>query len=466
LKPTPLNRVCRHHMTKNLLVFLFLLLNFPGFTQEYIFQKDDSLLKKSYYDRSLKKKSELLSSVNSKYAKDYKAIYENQFEEIGNLIKSSRAVTAPAPNNYLQSVLQKIISANPELKTVDVRIIFSRDWWPNAYCMTDGTIAINAGLLVYLSSEAELAFVLCHELSHWWLDHMGQHIKKYVETINSDEFQKELKRLSREQYRVNEQLEKFAKKIVFDSRQHNRDKESEADRQAFIFLKRTGYDCGAIKSALSLLDKIDDTLFLDRLNLEQTLSFNEYPFKKRWIEKESSIFSQMDENDGVLTSKERDSLKTHPECSKRIALLSDSMTRAPAGKKFLVDETMFNKLKKDFLFEITEQCYRGENLGRNLYYSLLLLQSGENLPLAVYSVSRCLNLVYDKQKDHKLGLSIETESRGNAPDYNLLLRMLGRLRLEEIADLNYFLCKKYAGQVKNHPGFESEMNKARKKIID
>jgi len=455
-------------MRKNYLSFLLIfLISFQALAQQtYSFQKDDSIIKKNYFDQSLKKKAVLLSSADKKYVKDYKEIYEHQFKEIGSLLQSSRAVTSPEAHGYLQSVLQKIVSANPELKGIDARVIFSRDWWPNAYCMTDGTIAINAGLLIYLSNEAELAFVLSHELSHWYLDHMGQYIKKYVETINSEEFQKELKRLSREQYRVNEQLEKFAKKIVFDSRQHNRDKESEADMQAFKFMKRTGYDCDAIRSTLQLLDKIDDTLFLKRLDVQQVLNFNEYPFKKKWIEKESAIFSQLDENDGPLTQKEKDSLKTHPDCSKRILLVSDSLSRAPAGKKFLVDESVFNKLKKDFLFEITEQCYRGDNLSRNLYYSLLLLQANENMPLAVYSVARCLNQVYEKQKDHKLGLAIETESKGYAPDYNLLLRMLGRLRLDEVADLNYFFCKKYAGQAKSYPGFETEMNKVRKLIIN
>lgn len=446
---------------------LICLISLQTFAQQaYFFQKDDSILKKNYFDQSLKKKASLLSSVDKKYAKDYKEIYETQFKEIGNLLQSSRAVTAPGAHSYLQSILQKIIVANPELKGIDARVIFSRDWWPNAYCMTDGTIAINAGLLIYLTNEAELAFVLCHELSHWWLDHMGKAIKKYVETINSNEFEQELKRLSKEQYRVNEQLEKFAKKIVFDSRQHNRNNEAEADMQAFNFLKRTGYDCDAIKTSLLLLDKIDDTLILKRLEVEQVLNFNEYPFKKKWIEKESSIFSQLDENDGPLSRKEKDSLKTHPDCSKRIALLSDSLAKAPAGKKFLIDENVFNKLKKDFLFEITEQCYKGDNLSRNLYYSLLLLQANENIPLAAYSVARCLNLIYEKQKDHKLGLVIETESRSYAADYNQLLRMLSRLRLEEIADLNYFFCRKYTEQLKNYPGFEIEMNKVRKLITN
>jgi hypothetical protein len=40
------------------------------------------------------------------------------------------------------------------------------------------------------------------------------------------------------------------------------------------------------------------------------------------------------------------------------------------------------------------------------------------------------------------------------------------LRLDELADLNYFFCKKYADEAKTFPGFDAELNKARKKIIN
>ncbi len=159
-------------------------------------------------------------------------------------------------------------------------------------------------------------------------------------------------------------------------------------------------------------------------------------------------------------SKEKDSLKTHPDCNKRIALLSDSLQSvAGIGKKFLVDENLFNQLKKDFFIEMTEQCYRDKNLSRNLYYSLLLLQS-ENTSVAVYSVSRCLNQVYDLQKEHQLGSKIDTENKAYPEEYNLLLRMLGRLRLDEIANLNYNFCKQYEMAMKGYAAFEKELKKA------
>lgn len=453
-------------LEKSAAFFLFSLITLSCVAQlqpVYSFQKDDTILKKSYYDRSIGKKDMLLASMDKQNARDYKKIYEDHFTEIGKLWQSDRSVTAPAAHGYLQSIVRKIISANVELKKTDARVVFSRDWWPNAYSMGEGTIAINAGLMVFLDNEAELVFVLCHELAHYYLDHTAKAIKKYVETVNSDAFQKELKRLAKTEYGANKQLEELSKSFAFNSRRHNRENEAAADRLAFSFMKKTGYDCNAIKTGLELLDKVDDSLLYKPLILQQVLHFNEYPFKKKWIQKESSIFSQLDENHSPLSLEEKDSLKTHPDCTKRISLLNDSLKAiSVSGDKFLVNEKLFNQLKKDFFIEMTEQCFRDKNLSRNLYYSLLSLQSQENIPVAVYSVSRCLNQIYDYQKDHKLGSKIDTENKAYSDEYNSLLRMLGRLRLDEIASLNYNFCKQYASPMKGYEGFEKEMSKAQK----
>jgi Zn-dependent protease with chaperone function len=426
------------------------------------FQQDDTLIKKKYFEKAAQANKMAISSLTKENRDDYNKIYKSRFTEIEKLLTSPRSVTAAGAHQYLQSLVQKITSANPELASLDLRVVFTRDWWPNAYSMGEGTIAINAGLLVFLADEAELVFVLCHELSHLHLDHSGKSIRKYVETVNSEEFQKELKRLSKQQYGVNTELEKLTKNLVFDGRKHSRNNEAESDRQAFKFMKKTGYNCNSILSALQLLDKIDDSSLFRPLNVEQAFNFQDYPFRKQWIKKESSIFSQVDEAESLgLTTKEKDSLKTHPDCSKRIALLQDSVNAlGNTGKSFLVNEELFKRLKKDFVAEITEYCYTGQNLSRNLYYNLVSLQAGENVPMSVFSIARCLNDLYDKQKDHKLGLAVDTENKNYPEDYNQLLRMLAKLRLEEIAALNYNFCKQRQEEMKNFAGFAEQMKRS------
>jgi hypothetical protein len=249
--------------------------------------------------------------------------------------------------------------------------------------------------------------------------------------------------------------------MAFGTRRHSRDNEAEADRQAFAFMKKTGYDCHAITTALQMLDKVDDSLLYKPLRLEQAFHFNDYPFRTRWIQKESAIFSQLSGDDSPLSRNEKDSLKTHPDCTKRMGMLADSVSAYP-GKKFLVDEKTFNQLKKDFAVEIAEQAYRANNLSRNLYYSLLMLQQQENMSWAIYSVARCLNKIYECQRDHQLGTMVDTESKGYPDDYNALLRLLNRVRLDEVAALSIHFCEKYGKQMEGDEAFAREKSKAQK----
>ena len=335
-------------VTRRTIIFFFSLLIcpavFPQLRPVHIFQQDDSVLKKAYYQQALQNKNKQINSLGTEYKKDYKEIYEARFAEVAKFLESTRAVTDQKANSYLQSLLEKIRDANPELKAREIRLLFSRDSWPNAFSMGEGTLVVNAGLMVFLDNEAELIFVICHELAHFYLEHSNKSIKKNVENYNSKAFQNELTRLSKQEYGAGKQIDELIRKLSFAGRRHSRENETEADRYAFMFMKNTGYDCNAIRTCLQLLDKVDDSLLYKPVNPELTFNFTNYPFKKKWVQKESVIFSEMSNDDSPLTKKEKDSLKTHPACTDRILRLEDSITKVQPGKKFIMDELLFRQL--------------------------------------------------------------------------------------------------------------------------
>jgi hypothetical protein len=448
---------------KTLACLSILLSALAGFSQlqpVYSFWQDDSLIKKQYYDQAKKHKEGLIASLDKEYKKDYKDIYENRFEEVADLLKSSRTITQPEIHQYLQSLVKKIIDANAELKKLELRIIFSRDWWPNAYSMGEGTIAFNAGLFVYLNNEAEVVFILCHELAHLYLDHSKKRIDKRVQLGNSDSLKRELKKLSKQEYRIGEQMDKLFKTLVFDIRRHSREGEEEADREGIKFFTNTGYTGNGFISAMKVLDQIDDTSLFSKLDLSKVLSFPGYTFRERWIKKESAIFGALNPEDASgLSPKEKDSLKTHPDCTRRIALLADRANSID-GKEFLVNEPLFNRLKQEFIPEMMEEIYKGGNVSFNLYLALQMLQDEKFKPLAIYSIARDLNRIYKSQKQHELGLIVDSENRRYDEEYNQLLLMLSRVRLNEIADLNLHFCTFYLEQMKGYEGFEEQFKQA------
>jgi len=428
----------------------------------YVFQKDDNTIREKFCRQALVNKDALVNSLGKEHKKDYKEIYETRFQGVEELLKSSTTVTEPIAHNYLAFILKKIVDANPELSKLDVRLIFTRDSWPNAYSIGEGTLAVNAGLMMFFENEAQLAFTICHELAHLYLDHSNKDIRKTIEFINSEELKKETKKLSKQEYGVGKKYDELIKKITFTNRRHNRDAEAEADMQALRFMKNTGYDCNEARRCLQILDKIDDTTIYKQVNAEEIFGFSEYPFKKKWIQKETSIFAGMSADESTLSKVEKDSLKTHPDCIKRIVLLEDSIKATPGGKLFFTDGQVFKKLQKEFIVEMTEQRYRNGNLAYHLYMCLQLLQKPEYEHYAAYAIVRCLNKLYESQKNHALGLVTDKESRTYPADYNLILRMLDRLRLDEIAHLSFYFSRKYTEKLSAYEEFITEMKKAEK----
>ncbi|MEJ8816703.1 M48 family metallopeptidase [Lacibacter sp. H407] len=428
----------------------------------YNFQTDDTILKKNWVQSVQNVKKSWLAQVTPSLKKDYEEIYKTHFEQIEKTITGKSCITAKEPYSYLQRVLSKIIQANPVLKADELRLFFTRDWWPNAYSMGDGSIAINAGLVIHLQNEAELAFVLCHELAHYYRSHTRQSVDQYVTVTNSPEFQKKLKELSKKQYGVNAELEKLSLNLIFNSRHHGRTRETEADMQAFSFFKNTGYDANGIVSLLQLLDTVDKATVFPKLNVQTILNFENYPFKKKWIQDESVIFSKINMQTAEEQAKEIDSFKTHPDIPQRIAALKDSVASQTTGKDFLVDENYFQKLKEELLLEMIEHTYQSDNVSRNIYYNLLLLQQQKQTNLAAYLIARDLNKLYEQQKNHKAGLLLDTENKFYSDDYNQLLRFLNRIRLNEMAQVTRSFCNRYLLPLKELQPVAEQINIAEK----
>lgn len=426
----------------------------------YSFPLEDSLLKNQLFTEALGKKENMISSLNGAHKEDYKEVYERRFAMISSLMKSSRLIAEPDAHEYLQQILGKIVEGNDELKPLTIRLIFSRDGWPNAYSVGEGTLIVNAGLLVRMKTEAELAFVLCHELAHYYLDHSEKRIQKTISTVNSETFRAEMKKLSKQEYGAGAELDKLLISLAFNSRRHSRENEAEADELAIKFLRKTSYNGQGAITCLQMLDQVDDTTFYASLNLKELFSFPGYTFKNRWVQQESSIFSQMKEDASELTEQEKDSLKTHPDCQKRIAVMEPVIRSLNAGQDFLVDADLFSRLQDRFAIEIIEELYREERYSVNLYYSLGLLQTGRHKTYAVYTVARVLNDLYEAQLQHHFGLFVEKENRAYIANYNLLLRLLDRLRLNELAELSYFFCRQYKEEMAGYTAFESEWKRA------
>src|SRR5262249_4086239 len=75
----------------------------------------------------------------------------------------------PAMENYVNQVLDSIMPAN--LVNKKIRAYIGRSSSINAYCLYDGTMIVNVGLLAEVKNEAALAAIMGHELGHFIKNH-------------------------------------------------------------------------------------------------------------------------------------------------------------------------------------------------------------------------------------------------------------------------------------------------------
>jgi hypothetical protein len=425
-----------------------------------------------------------LDKLPTKNRKDYVTIYGERWDNIKKYFDKEEVYTSPLAQAWLDSLVAEIVRGNPSLGVVPggnvsrgagpggnvsgghvFRCFFSRSAVPNAAYVGEGIILFNMGLFDHLDNEAEAAFVLCHEISHFLLRHPENSMDKYVSAINSEELQLQLRKIKNSEYRRNQQLEGMVKGIAFDSRRHSRDHESQADSMAVELLSHTRYGAVGAVPTLAILDSIDTDTLNTGACLQRTFDSPKYRFQKKWIARDEGLLG----GHGHLLNDARleDSLKTHPDCQVRIKVLGPIIQQSAArsnggsaagmsgGRMFVVDSARFEQLKALFRYEEIEYAYQSDRYSLSLFLSLRLLQDHPGDPWLVAQVGRLLNGIYSAQKAHTLSKVADLPSPGYPANYNLLLQFIQNLYLDNIASINYNYLHQYHPQFDHYALFKS-----------
>ncbi|HMH24609.1 MAG TPA: M48 family metallopeptidase [Puia sp.] len=404
-----------------------------------------------------------LDKLPSKNKKDFLEAYAQRWENVKEKFDKQEIYTSAFAQKYLDGLVAEIRSANPMLRDRSFTCYFSRSDIPNASYIGEGVILFNMGLFHRLGNESQAAFVLCHEIAHFLLQHTENSIDKYVTTINSPEVQAELRKIKGSEYRKNEQLQRLVKGLTFGSRRHSRDHESEADSVGVELLRNTRYDVAGALSALALLDVIDTDTLNTLACLPNVFDSKEFPFQKKWIAREEGLLGG---HAHIKDLEMADSLKTHPACQQRIRLLIPLVNRShqPVALKFVSDSSTFVRLQGVFRYEAIEYAYVMDNYTRSLFLSLELLQAKPGDGYLVAHVGKVLNGLYSAQKSHTLSKVAAFPAPQYPPNYNLLLQFIQNLYLEDIAAINCHYLKKYHPAMDRYPPFKEAYEKNQKII--
>ncbi len=310
--------------------------------------------------------------VGGEYKNNYK--YKDKINELiawSNyemklLYKSGKVVYNDKITGFVQEVLKKVLVSEPDL-IPEIKIYIIRSAYLNAFTFHSGEVFITLGLLAQLENEAELAYILSHEVSHYKLRH---HVNNVV---NSTNIQKKHRGSSYSSSEARELLE-FA---------FSRELEFEADSLGFLYTKKSAYSSAAALGAMDVLQF-------------SYLPINEIPFnifdlfedsigvpKKYLLEKIHAIDFDSD--------REEDKRSTHPNVAKRRKYINLLAKRSGNnnGATYVVGKKEFieirNLARKEFC-----SILQMEKEGVSALYNSYVLYKENKTPETEYLLSSSL----------------------------------------------------------------------------
>lgn len=263
--------------------------------------------------------------------------------------------------DYVRKVGDHILH-NSDLKN-DVTFFVSRFNTPNATTWQDGTIIVNIGLLAKLENEAQLAFALAHEVSHFIQQHpylqYGRFVKKKGETTTTN-------------------------RPFVQSLDRTLNYELEADSIAIDLLSKANYNYHEGSKVLRIVKGDYEKETVDFMSY---FSSDKFEVTQKFLCKPISYRDYM-EAEGV---NQKAVLSTDIRQRRLIQRLS-RIEHQPNLRLHILSENLFEKVKAIAHFEMVEQSFRESNFLRSTYEALVLLNTYPNNKYL--NIKVCENLYY------------------------------------------------------------------------
>ena len=315
------------------------------------------------------------------------------------LHRSGKVIFNCPAGDYLNKIKSKLLEEYPKVDKL-ITVYVTEDPSLNAFATVNNNIYVNIGLLARIENEAQLAFIIAHEILHIVDAHIIDGTLKLT---------KEAKVFNKSNVGIDDDLFQLRKHEV--SREH----ETEADLDGFELYLKQKYDAIEGVTALQLLEKAND--FTIDFEMNQGLFFmtslDEYnTMIKNYREKIKKNKEKEDEekDDEVIEEEvDPDDYRTHPLIAVRIDQMAEILKSIPEdendGIQFLISESDFREMHKQANNRINEIYAEDlDFVSLFLNSSALLNQhknnSPENLNYLGYSLQ---GLLIDHYKKVNLG---------------------------------------------------------------
>ncbi len=252
-------------------------------------------------------------------------------------------------SDYVNKVAKYVLRTEKELQQ-ELRFYVLKSTVPNAFSTDQGIILMTTGLIATLDNEAQLAFIIGHEVSHYIAKHVRD---SYVEEKQNAANKGDYRRMN-----YDERVSRLS--------QYSQDNELEADKGGMEYFLKSEYSLDEIFNVFEVLLYSD--LPFDDIKFDSTF------FNTPQLMVPGSYFPDT-VNDVSIEEDYDDEGDTHPNVETRINKAADFLEgKDSRGKlKFSVSEEEFYKVRNLCRFEHVSMLLSGRQYGEALY-SLFLLQ--------------------------------------------------------------------------------------------
>jgi len=255
-----------------------------------------------------------------------RAYYRESTYYLRRILQSGKVLFNDSVSGYVNKVADQLLRHRPKLRK-ELKFFAVRSHVVNAFATEDGMVLVNVGLIAQLESEAELAFILAHEIAHYAKQHARD---VFIQSRNSFTPSRSLR------------THKGIEAVLLDQNLYSRGVEREADTWGTRLFISSGYNLQAAIRVFSLLQDTPQPFATDSLDYTQIWPVSE-PIPADWLQVPASQTEPMAE-----ASLSWSASPSHPAPESRKKAVRTMLEGLPtAGRPFsLVGEADFREVRR------------------------------------------------------------------------------------------------------------------------
>lgn len=314
------------------------------------------------------------SEKGKRRQKDEKEFYLQNNFSIQDFLVSGQVLYNDTFTRYIERIADILLKDNPKLRA-KLRFYTVKSPEVNAFATQEGIVFVNIGLISSAKSEAQIAYVLAHEISHFTEGHVLQGFLETRRIVRGEGYYRYQDYYSR--------LRSFFR--------YSRDSEYEADEKGWELYSKSPYFKGAVSGVF-------DMLLYAHVHYD-SVAFEPTHFEERDYQFPAS-YTLKDVDPLFVKENREDNFSTHPNAKDRKKRAFEMVGKdSTGGELYVISKSTFDNLQKIARYEMLRYYIANTNFADAYYHALLLENTyaeGEYIDfmkgMAMYGLAKHYNM--------------------------------------------------------------------------